>query len=154
MIDAIDVDHEILNEAFIQHHASNISYQYADFLEADLPEASYDLIVSIASLHHMDLEVALNKMKFLLRPSGKLLILGLYQETTIVDYLYSAISIPLNLIYLIWHCELTTIPRKVAPTHPAQLSLKQIKTVMNDVIPGFYLKRHLFWRYSVIWQKC
>ena len=153
LVDAIDVDSEILNEASIQHNASNISYQYADFLEADLPQESYDAIVSIASLHHMDLEVALNKMKSLLRPSGKLLILGLYREVTIVDYMYSAISVPLNLIYSIWHREPTAIPRKVAPTGPAQLSLKQIKTVINDIIPGFYLQRHLLWRYSLIWQK-
>ena len=153
LVDAIDADSEILNEAATQHNAANISYQCADFLEAELPKGSYDAIVSIASLHHMDLEVALKKMKSLLRPSGKLIILGLDRETTIVDYMYSAISVPLNLVYAIWHREPTTRPRKVAPTRPAPLSLQEIKTVSNEIIPGFYLQRHLFWRYSLIWQK-
>jgi 2-polyprenyl-3-methyl-5-hydroxy-6-metoxy-1,4-benzoquinol methylase len=70
-VDALDLDAEILEEASRQHNASNISYQHADFLEADLPKNSYDAIVSIATLHHMDLEAALNKTKVLLRPSGK-----------------------------------------------------------------------------------
>jgi 2-polyprenyl-3-methyl-5-hydroxy-6-metoxy-1,4-benzoquinol methylase len=151
-VDALDVDAEILQEALRQHNASNIFYQHADFLAADLPKNSYDAIVSIAAIHHMDLEAALNKMKILLRPSGRLLILGLYRETTIVDYMYSVVSVPLNLVYSIWHRESTAIPRRVAPTRPAQLSLKQIKTMSNNVIPGFRLQRHLFWRYSLIWQ--
>jgi 2-polyprenyl-3-methyl-5-hydroxy-6-metoxy-1,4-benzoquinol methylase len=154
LVDALDVDSAILKEASTQHNASNISYQHVDFLEADLPKDSYDVIVSIASLHHMDLEAALKKMKVLLRPSGKLLILGLYRERTIWDYMYSIISIPLNIFYSSWHRASIVIPKSIAPTRPAQLSLKQIKAVANTLIPGCRLQRHLFWRYSLIWQKC
>ena len=153
VVDALDVDSTILTEASKRYTAPNIYYLHADFLAAELPEAAYDVIVSIASLHHMDLEAALAKMKVLLRASGKLLILGLYREMTIVDYLYSAISVPLNLVYLNWHRASTAIPTTVAPTRPAQLSLKEIEAVANALIPGFSLQRHLFWRYSLIWQK-
>ena len=152
VVEALDVD-AILEEARNQHNASNIYYKRADFLKIDLSEDSYDVIVSIASLHHMDLEAALKKMKLLLRPSGKLLILGLYRETSIIDYLYSVISVPLNLIYLNWHRRSTSILKTVAPTRPAKLSFNQIKSVANTLIPDFKLQRHLFWRYSLIWQK-
>ncbi|PZV19070.1 MAG: SAM-dependent methyltransferase [Pseudanabaena sp.] len=153
IVDALDADAAILKEASTQHSASNIFYQHADFLEADLPKDSYDAIVSIASLHHMDLEVALKKIKRLLRPSGKLIILGLYRERTILDYMYSLISIPFNLFYSSWHHASTVMPRKVAPLRPAQLSLKEIKVMANTLIPGCRLQRHIFWRYSLIWQK-
>lgn len=152
-VDAIDSDRAILNEASIYHHAANISYQNADFLEADLPEDAYDAIVSIASLHHMDLETALKKMKMLLRPSGKLIILGLYQERTILDYIYSLISVPLNIFYANWHRPSIVTSTSIAPTRPPQLSLQQIKAAANTLIPGFRLQRHLFWRYSLIWRK-
>lgn len=152
-VDAIDSDRAILNEALMYHHAANISYQNANFLEADLPADAYDAIVAIASLHHMDLETALKKIKMLLRPSGKLLILGLYQERTILDYLYSLISIPLNILYSNWHRPSIATSTSLAPTRPAQLSLQQIKIAANKLIPGFRLQRHLFWRYSLIWQK-
>lgn len=153
VVDALDVDSAILAEASNRHPAPNIFYLHADFLAVELPEAAYEVIVSIASLHHMDLEAALKKMKQLLCPSGKLLILGLYQETTALDYAYSAISVPLNLMYLKWHRASTAIPTTVAPTRPAQLSLKQIESMARPIIPGFSLRRYLFWRYSLIWQK-
>ncbi|HEY9736934.1 MAG TPA: class I SAM-dependent methyltransferase, partial [Trichocoleus sp.] len=84
-VDALDVDSAVLAEASTINSATNISYLKADFLAAALPEENYDVVVSIASLHHMDLEASLEKMKLLLRPSGKLLILGLYQEKTLAD---------------------------------------------------------------------
>ena len=153
-VDALDVDSSVLRKALTLHSGPNIAYQQADFLEADLPKDSYDVIVSIASIHHMDLELALIKMKQLLQPSGKLLILGLYKEETLLDHLYSAISVPINLMYLKWHQASNQVAAGVsAPTYPAQLSLRQIKSVANNLIPGFRLQRHLFWRYSLIWQK-
>lgn len=153
IVDALDVDSAVLAEASILNPAPNISYLKTDFLAAELPEADYDVIVSIATLHHMDTKAALEKMKLLLRPSGKLLILGLYQEKTLIDYAYSTISIPLNLVYLKWHRASIIKPTTVAPTRPAQLPLKQIRKVAATVLPGFHLQRHLFWRYSLIWQK-
>ena len=153
-VEALDIDNVILEEASNLNSAPNICYRQADFLEADLPEGSYDVIVSIASLHHMDAETALAKMKALLNSSGTLVILGLYRETTILDYLYSLISVFLNIVYLNWHPALTAPPTmKTAPILPAQLSIGEIKIVANTLIPGFCLQRHLFWRYSLIWQK-
>jgi 2-polyprenyl-3-methyl-5-hydroxy-6-metoxy-1,4-benzoquinol methylase len=154
IVDAIDIDSTVLKEALNQYPASNIYYQQANFIEADLSEDSYQAIVAIASMHHMDLGETLQKMKLLLRPSGMLLILGLYREKTILDYIYSAISIPLNLIYLNWHRSSNEELSDIAPTHLAQLLFKQIESVANSLIPGFKIRRHLFWRYSLIWQKC
>lgn len=153
VVDALDVDSAVLAEASNYHLAPNITYQQADFLKCDLPEAAYDVVVSIATLHHMDIEAALKRMQQLLRPSGKLLILGLYQEKTLSDYAYSAISIPLNFMHLKWHRASVAKPTMVAPIRPAQLPLKQIREAAAAIVPGFRLQRHLFWRYSLIWQK-
>ena len=153
MVDAIDADSLILKEAVNRNAVSNVNYFHADFLEADLPEAAYEVISAIASLHHMDLAAALTKMKTLLCPSGKLIILGLYREETITDYVYSAISVPLNFIYLSWRQLSKQQAEMIAPTRSADLSLNQIKAQANVILPGFCLRRHLFWRYSLIWRK-
>lgn len=154
-VDALDVESSVLREALILHYAPNLTYQEADFLEADLPNNSYDVIVSIASIHHMDLELALIKMRDLLRPSGRLIILGLYKEVSLLDHIYSAVSVPVNFTYLTWHRALNINSANVSPpTRPAQLSLEQIKSIAHNVIPGFRLQRHLFWRYSLIWHGC
>ncbi|NJL39580.1 MAG: class I SAM-dependent methyltransferase [Leptolyngbyaceae cyanobacterium SM1_4_3] len=84
-----------------------------------MSQVDYDVIVAIATLHHMDIEAALEKMKLLLRPSGKLLVLGLYQEKTLIDYAYSAISIPLNFVYLKWYRASIAKPTTAARTRPA-----------------------------------
>lgn len=153
LVDAIDSDERTIIEASKIHNAPNVDYQCANFLDIDLQDNSYDVIVSIASLHHMNIEAALSKMNSLLRPSGKLLILGLYKEKTITDYVYSLISVPLNYLYLRQHRSITSTMRYKAPVRSAKLSLKQIKLVANSIIPGYKIKRHLFWRYSLIWTK-
>ena len=153
VVDALDVDAAVLAAAADLNRASNIAYINGDFLVAELPEAAYDVIVAIASLHHMDMTAALQKMKRLLCPAGMLLILGLYREKTAIDYAYSAISIPLNAVYGQWYQTLAARPANIAPTRPAQASLKQIKTIADKIIPGCRLRRHFFWRYSLIWQK-
>lgn len=82
IVDALDLDPKIIEEASRIQNASNVYYRCADFITTELPKDSYDVAVFIASIHHMDLAIALNKIKLLLRPSGKLLVLGLYKETT------------------------------------------------------------------------
>ena len=153
LVDAIDADEITIMEASKIHNVPNVYYQCADLLDVDLQYNSYDVIVSIASLHHMNIEAALSKMNLLLRPSGKLLILGLYKEITVTDYTYSLISVPLNYIYLRRYRSIASTMGYKAPVRPAKLSLKQIKLVANSIIPGYKIKRHLFWRYSLIWKK-
>lgn len=85
LVDALDVDEAVLAAAAGLNFAANIAYVKGDFLATDLPETAYDVIVAIASLHHMDMAAALQKIRLLLRPSGKLLILGLYREKTPID---------------------------------------------------------------------
>lgn len=150
-VDALDIDREIVERAAQFNGEQNIRYLHTDFLRADLPEASYDVVASIASLHHMDLIAALRKMKVLLRPSGTMIVLGLYRERTLTDYVYSVFSIPINFICLAWHR--SSAPAPIAPTRPAQLPLAEIRTVAETLMPGCSIRRHLFWRYSLIWRK-
>jgi ubiquinone/menaquinone biosynthesis C-methylase UbiE len=152
-VDAIDLDRATIEKAQDRHPALNIYYQQANFLALELPKDTYDAIVAIASVHHMDLAETLQKMQQILHPSGKLLILGLYRETSILDYIYSAISVPLNFIYLNWHRQSIDKTVDIAPTRPPHLSLGQITSVATSVIPGFKIRRHLLWRYSMTWQK-
>jgi SAM-dependent methyltransferase len=133
-----------------RRHSANILRQ---IFIIELPKDTYDAIVAIASVHHMDLAEALQKMRQILHPAGKLIILGLYRETSILDYIYSAISVPLNFIYLHWYRHSIDKTVDIAPTRPPQLSFRQITSVATLVIPGFKIRRHLFWRYSMTWQK-
>ena len=48
-------------------------------LQWDFPREKYDCIASIATFHHLPLEVMLQKAKDALKPGGVLLILDLFQ---------------------------------------------------------------------------
>src|SRR5690348_7316881 len=67
-VDAIDVDAQAIAHASTAHHAANLRFIAGDFIETHLPDDSYDFIAAVASLHHMDMNAALRKMKSLLRP--------------------------------------------------------------------------------------
>lgn len=49
---------------------ANVSVVRADFLSADLDEASFDAVTAIASLHHLPFGPAIEKMRAILRPGG------------------------------------------------------------------------------------
>lgn len=46
-----------------------------------LEPASFDFIASVASLHHMDVAAALVRMRSLLRPGGRLVVIGLARSS-------------------------------------------------------------------------
>jgi SAM-dependent methyltransferase len=104
-VDAIESDPTVVNEVSRRVRAHNIHFLCADFLQVELPKAHYDLVSAIASLHHMDICLALEKIMSVLCPGGTLLILGLYREVTLADYLYSAVSVPLNFVLKCWYGE-------------------------------------------------
>ena len=151
VVDAIDADRSVVTEAERNTQLSNVRYAQSDFITSEMPRASYDAISAIASIHHMDMRMALEKMKSLLQPAGTLIILGLYRERTLLDHIYSWVSVPINYAYLRRHEAVTY--NVTAPTRHAQLTLKQIRDIADEVIPGHQLRRHLFWRYSLVWYK-
>ena len=151
VVDAVDADRAVVVAAERYAQLSNVRYAQADFITSEMPRASYSAISAIASIHHMDMRMALEKMKSLLQPAGTLIILGLYRERTLLDHIYSWVSVPINYAYLCRHEAVTS--NVTAPTRHAQLTLKQIRDIADEVIPGYQLRRHLFWRYSLVWYK-
>lgn len=65
-----------------------------DFMAAkSLPLAGFDTITCVACLQHLPLEAALAQMAELLRPGGRLLVIGLSANKSLVDWLLSALMI-------------------------------------------------------------
>lgn len=137
----------------------NIEFRVADVLGQELPAGRFDCVATIATLHHLPLAEALPKFKNALKVNGVLLILDLFQNEGLLDAAASALALPFGVgLRLLKHGR-PTPPRHVRRAwaehgrHDSYLTLSQVREVCAEVLPGAEVKRHLLWRYSVVWKK-
>jgi len=138
----------------------NIDYQVADVLETDLPSAAFDCIASIATLHHMALEPVLMKLKAALKPGGTLLILDLYQGEGISDLPYRALGIPVHHLLRVLRGH-QTLPQSAAAQQAWQEHgagdvyprVSEVRQIAAAHFPGAQVRKHVLWRYSLVWRK-
>jgi SAM-dependent methyltransferase len=157
---AIDLSPKMIEVAQRQSgDYTNINFQVADILKWEFPVEQFDVIASIATIHHLPVENLLPNLQVALKPGGKLVILDLLKSESIQDTLSDLMAVPLNLIFKILK------NRRINPTREAieawrehgrtdnYLTLSQAKQIYTHFLPGVNVRRHLFWRYSVVWEK-
>lgn len=137
----------------------NIDFQVADVMASALPAEQFDCVATVATLHHLPLASVLPKIKRALKAGGVLLVLDLFRAEGMSDAFKSALALPLSLgLRLARHGRLRA-PREVRRAwvehgrHDSYLTLAQAHEVFGEMLPGAEVKRHLLWRYSVVWKK-
>lgn len=147
----IDSHKEIISRAQLRlAMVSNASLIADDFITLPIPLESYDTITCVASLHHMDLRVALSKMRQILAPGGRVLIIGLAENKSITDYLISSLLLLPIRIMDRFHGGMKGIGVRIA--EPRE-SLSEIRQVAHEVLPGAVIRRRFYYRYSLVWNK-
>lgn len=147
----IEPDAGVAQAAARRFHGSNVRIENRRF--GDEPPNAYDLIVFVASLHHMPLEPTLSAARDALRPGGRLVIVGIAKETP-DDAVRSAVSMVLNpLIGLAKHPRRATHrPQNMqAPVTEPVHTFDEIRAVASGMFPGIRMRRRLFWRYTASW---
>ena len=138
---------------------NNIDYRVADVSRWQFPIEHFDVIVSIATLHHLSLNELLPKLQAALKPKGTLLILDLLEQQDIWDTLSDCIAVPLNWWFLQTrnkHTVFDPIAAEAMREHlrtDEYLTYLQAKEIYTSFLKTPQIRRHLFWRYSVVWQK-
>jgi SAM-dependent methyltransferase len=128
---------------------ARVTFIEADFLAYDFAEASFDFVCANTSLHHMDFAAALTAMARLLRPGGQLAVVGLAADKSITDLLAGAAGFPANLFYrAIYHQG-----ESGAPTLYPEMSWREVRAAATETLPGVRYRRHLLFRYSLLWRK-
>ena len=137
----------------------NVRYQVADATTWPFGRERFDCVASIATLHHLPLAQTLSKMRDALRPGGTLLVLDLYQSQGVRDRLSDVLSVPVHLVLrLLRTGRLRDSPEtreawaQHAP-HERYLSLAQVRRICARVLPGARVRKHLLWRYSIVWKR-
>jgi SAM-dependent methyltransferase len=162
-VDAVDRSAAMI-EVARQRTPDNVNCILADALIDPLPGGIYDAIFSISALHHMPLQDALPRFAALLRPGGVLAVVALPR----VDL---PNELPTEVVAAVGHHLLGAVfvtARSVGSkdwfakdsTHAAmpvvmdpQLTTRQVANQASALLPGVRVRRLLFWRYLLRWQK-
>ena len=137
----------------------NIDFQVADILSYELPAGRFDCIATVATLHHLPLEEMLLKMKDALRVDGLLLVLDLFQSETLADVAMNAFAVPMRFGLKLIRLGRLRDAREIREAwsehnrHDSYPTLAQVRHACMETLPGARIKRHLLWRYSIVWKK-
>ncbi|KNY06193.1 class I SAM-dependent methyltransferase [Microbacterium sp. GCS4] len=124
-------------------------------LESDLDSfdgapRSFDIVTMVATLHHMDSRAALGRAVDLLRPGGALLVVGLAANRSVADRAFSAATFPAAWLGSLVHRETRDVGVRTAL---AQETLTDIRALARDILPGARIRRGLYYRYLLSWQR-
>lgn len=137
----------------------HIDFRLADVSRWEFPSERFDCIATIATLHHLPLKEMLLGMKQALKTQGRLLILDLFQREGIFDLATNALAIPSSVGLRLTRRGRLRPPRAVRAAwaaherHDSLLTLTHIRRACEDILPGAKLRKHLLWRYSIVWTK-
>lgn len=119
-----------------------------------------DLITMVAVLHHLDLDDTLARIPGLLAPGGRLLVVGLARVNSLADLAVDLISAAVNpIIGLIKHPRAARPANGAAADQPAMpvrdpaTTLAEITTAARTYLPDATVRRRLFFRYTLRWDK-
>jgi SAM-dependent methyltransferase len=160
-VTGMDRDRRSIEIARAHPGAADIRYLLGDFLETPFQPGSLDLVTSVASLHHMDAEVALGTMSRLLRPGGVLVVIGLARGVTPTDLFR---LVPAMLGSRAHRAASAVSGRRAARGQPGGGYLSPIvwpppltyggyRQLAVRALPAARFRRRLYWRYSLVWTK-
>ncbi|MDI2129533.1 class I SAM-dependent methyltransferase [Yinghuangia seranimata] len=117
-----------------------LTFVEGDFLDAELPGVEHDFICSVTTIHHMDFEAALVRMRELLRPGGTLVVVGVAREASVREWAASIAAAPI--------VRITKVLRRARapqgmPVADPQMSYGQVRAAARRLLPGVRYRRHV-----------
>jgi len=156
----IDISKSMIDEAKKRNNQYNIEYHNVDIDSLlDNSEEMYDVVISIATFHHLDMERVLGKLKSRVKNGGMILILDLYKNKSVFEHLLSLIATISNpFIYLIKRGSIrnTKEEREAWKDHfqyDEYYTIDEIKDIADRTLGKVIIKYHLLWRYSLVYIK-
>jgi 2-polyprenyl-3-methyl-5-hydroxy-6-metoxy-1,4-benzoquinol methylase len=131
-----------------------------DAFAAAAGEGEADLITMVAVLHHLDLDDTLQQVRRLLAPGGRLLVVGLAKVHSPADTIVDLVSAAANPVMgLIKHprpahpVDGAAAGQPVMPVRDPATTLTEIAAAAHACLPGTTIRRRLFFRYTLRWDK-
>jgi ubiquinone/menaquinone biosynthesis C-methylase UbiE len=157
---ALDLSPEMIRVARSRSNEfQNLEFQLANALTWDFPESQFDYICSIATLHHLEQRELSVKMKHALKPGGVLVVLDLVESNSFTERMLDAIALGVSGTLRLIHNGRLKSPAAVRKAweqhgkHDSYSTTSHMRALAKEVLPGATIKRHLLWRYSLVYQK-
>jgi ubiquinone/menaquinone biosynthesis C-methylase UbiE len=140
----------------------NVEYLVADAASWEFPSERFDCAASIATLHHLPLGPMLAKTRDALKPGGTLLLLDLHRARTAADRLVSALAVPISKAIRL--ASTGSLTERQAPElqkaweehgkTDAYPTLAEVSQAFAEAgLTGARVRRHVLYRYTVVWRK-
>ena len=145
----LDVDQPVLDRARARHEGKAIEWMRGDVLVAAFEPDSFDAVVSVAAIHHMDATESLARFARLVKRGGTVAIVGIAANAW-SDLPLAAVGMTLRQVLGLVHGQWN----HSAPTcWPPPLTYGEMKALSARVLPGVRYRRHWLGRYSLVWRK-
>jgi SAM-dependent methyltransferase len=137
----------------------NIEYRVADVTATALPDAAFDCIACVATLHHLPLGATLARFASALSRGGTLLVLDLYRASSFGDWATAAVAVPVSLAARAVRDGGLRESRDAREAwalhgaHDAYPTLADVRMACAACLPGARVRRHLYFRYSLVWRR-
>jgi 2-polyprenyl-3-methyl-5-hydroxy-6-metoxy-1,4-benzoquinol methylase len=145
----LDLDGQVLERARTRHVGVPVEWQQGDLFHVPFEAGSFDVVVSVATLHHMSAEKALGRFADLVKPGGVVAVVGLAANDW-WDLPYAVVAHGSQLVLRLARGHWKHSASMVWPPPATYLEMKRLA---SRVLPGVRYRRHLLGRYSLIWTK-
>lgn len=147
-VTGIDLDEGVLEDA--RRLSNEITWLQGDAMSYEFDQ-SFDMVVSVATLHHMpDLGSALSRLADLTAPGGVLAVVGVARASRPRDMMLGLAGT----VQHRWLARKYGFWEHSAPTvWPPPHDFATVRRTAERVLPGVRWKQLLLWRYALIWRK-
>lgn len=157
---AIDMSEEMIRVARKSAAGiENVEFELADAMAREFPQAQFDFVCSIATLHHLEQSKLLVKMKGALKANGVLVVLDLVESSRLVERVLDVVGFAVSCGLRLIHNGRLQPPPEVRKAweqhgkHDHYSTVKQVRTLADEILPGSSVKRCLLWRYLLVYRK-
>lgn len=159
-VTGVDLSPEMISRARKEDHsARRLVFLCGDFIERDFTSQQFDCVISAATLHHMPENIAVPRMKELLRPGGRLLIHDIRSDVGLGERARTNFALAQVAALRLLRTGRLRSPRPLREAwerHCADekyLTLREAETLAARLLPGARLFYHWLWSYTIVWDR-
>lgn len=127
-----------------------LEFRQGAFLDQAFAPETFDLVSFVASLHHMDQQAGLARAAELLRPGGRLVVIGLAATRSPAEWIVSGLCLPFVRVN---NLRPNYAMAPGMPVKQADLSWREVRELAGQALPGVRYRHRLYYRYSLVWTK-